>query len=188
MTASKPCGQRGREALGTTRVCLGWTSSGVTKWSHAVKQRLDEQVSHHTRRHDWYVAALKDFSLYKPSKSNRRRKWDEWLMSGNHTYTSSGSIRKPYVATMCQWIKEAQEEIIPALVVKSFLKCCISNALGGSEDGLIRQEETELPSPFSSKLSEDNADLLCSQGDLMSVNDIITTLFEDDEDECVTSF
>ena len=44
---------------------------------------------------------------------------------------------------MCKWILEAWAEIPKEMIIKSFKKCGISNAMDGSEDDLFGQNEAE---------------------------------------------
>lgn len=49
-------------------------------------------------------------------------------------------MQKPELDTICTWIKEAWEELDPQIIVRAFKKCCISNALDGSEDDILWEE------------------------------------------------
>ena len=54
---------------------------------------------------------------------------------------------------------QAWQDIDPAIIVKVFKKCCISNALDGSDDDILFEEESESESedPFADiSSSEEN--------------------------------
>ena len=101
-----------------------------------------------------------DVSINKPFKEKMRLKWTEWLMdSTRHTFTVSGSLRKPDITTVCTWIKESWDELAPGIITRSFNKCSISNVLDGSEDHLIYYEDDSADGdddPFHDILGSDS--------------------------------
>ena len=56
------------------------------------------------------------------------------MISGEHTLTASGRMRKAELNIICNWIKQTWDDIPTEMIQKSFLKCCITNALDGTED------------------------------------------------------
>ena len=84
-----------------------------------------------------------DVSLNKPFKSNLRSKWNSWLDGQVLSQGCSEKIRRPRLSLMCTWIIKAWQEIPEAMVRKSFKKCYITNALDGSEDHLIYEDDRE---------------------------------------------
>ena len=44
----------------------------------------------------------------------------------------AGNMRAPPLPTMAQWVLESWHDVKDHVVVKSFKKCCISNAMDGS--------------------------------------------------------
>ena len=92
-----------------------------------------------------------DVCLNKPLKQGMRMKWTEWLMDKtNHDFTPSGLLKKPSISFMCAWIKEVWKGLHPDMIVKSFKKCSISNAIDGAEDDYIYQDDIgESEDPFS---------------------------------------
>ena len=47
------------------------------------------------------------------------------------------------LVTVCQWVKESWRELSKEMVERSFKKCGISNALDGTEDDLVWEEEED---------------------------------------------
>ena len=84
-----------------------------------------------------------DVSMNKPFKDGFRRRWTDWMMSGEYTFTKGGRQRKADLPTICSWILGAWEEISPDIVRRSFLKCCISNQMDGTEDDIIWEDELQ---------------------------------------------
>ena len=66
-----------------------------------------------------------------------------WMMSGEKTFTPSGQLRAASLVTVCQWVKESWQELSKEMVEHSFKKCGISNALDGTEDDLVWEEEED---------------------------------------------
>ena len=69
--------------------------------------------------------------------------WKTWMMSGEKTFTPAGQLRAAFLVTVCQWVKESWQELSKEMVERSFKKCGISNALDGTEDDLVWEEEED---------------------------------------------
>ncbi|KAJ8367215.1 hypothetical protein AAFF_G00324280 [Aldrovandia affinis] len=81
-----------------------------------------------------------DVVVNKPFKDHLRKRYTEWLLAGNHALTPSGKIQKPAVRRLCEWILQAWADVSPESIVNGFKKCCISNAMDGSEDDVMWEE------------------------------------------------
>ena len=84
-----------------------------------------------------------DVCLNKPFKDRLREKWMTWMMSGEKTFTPGGQLRAASLVTVCQRVKESWQELSKEMVERSFKKCGISNALDGTEDDLVWEEEED---------------------------------------------
>ena len=84
-----------------------------------------------------------DVCLNKPFKDRLREKWMTWMMSGEKTFTPGGQLRAASLVTVCQWVKELWQELSKEMVECSFKKCGISNALDGTKDDLVWEEEED---------------------------------------------
>lgn len=82
-----------------------------------------------------------DVSLNKPFKDNVRRLYSEWMAEGDHAMTPGGKIKKPSVEILCSWVIEAWSMISPEIIVRSFKKTGISNALDGTEDDVVHEND-----------------------------------------------
>ena len=63
------------------------------------------------------------------------------MVNGLFTYTPSGEKRAPRKELVLQWIHKAWQEIPADLVANSFKSCGISNAMNGTEDEAVWEEE-----------------------------------------------
>ena len=61
---------------------------------------------------------------------------------GFETFRSK-TLRAASLVTVCQWVKESWQELSKEMVERSFKKCEISNALDGTEDDLVWEEEED---------------------------------------------
>lgn len=84
-----------------------------------------------------------DVVVNKPFKDQLRKHYNDWLLSGNHQLTPTGKIRKPSVALLGQWILASWNDMKSESIVKGFKKCCISNAMDGSEDNVLWQNSED---------------------------------------------
>ena len=65
------------------------------------------------------------------------------MVNGPFTYTPSGKKRAPSKEMVLWWIDQAWREIPVELITRSFVSCGISNALDGTEDDAVWDEEEE---------------------------------------------
>ena len=65
------------------------------------------------------------------------------MVNGLFTYTRSGKKRTPSKELVLLWVNKAWQEIPAELVIRSFKSCGISNALDGTEDDAVNEEESE---------------------------------------------
>ena len=99
-----------------------------------------------------FAFLLKSFSILKvslsldkcinePFKNKERSQYQAWMVNGPFTYTPSGKKRAPSKELVLQWIHKAWQEIPADLVANSFKSCGISNAMDGTEDEAVWEEE-----------------------------------------------
>ena len=84
-----------------------------------------------------------DKCLNVPFKENMRRKYLSWMVTGPFKFTPAGKKKAPSRNLVLRWIKQSWREIPEEMVRKSFLPCGISNALDGTEDDVIYEEEQD---------------------------------------------
>ena len=65
------------------------------------------------------------------------------MVNGPFTYTLSRKKRAPSRELVLTWINRAWNEIPRDLIEKSFKSCGIANAVDGSEDDAVWDEENE---------------------------------------------
>ena len=95
-----------------------------------------------------------DVSLNRPFKQGVKKRWVKWMETGHHTFTPTGRQCAPTLELLCQWVKEACDDVRVETAVKSFKKCGISNALDGTEDDALFMDSSE----ESGDSSEDESD------------------------------
>lgn len=97
-----------------------------------------------------------DVSINKAFKHRLRAKWIEWMQEPNKALTKKGNLRKADIVTITRWVKEAWSSIPESMIVKAFKKCCVSNAMDGSEDDAVFEiDEEELSEPEEDDLYTD---------------------------------
>lgn len=84
-----------------------------------------------------------DVCINKPFKALMREEWNKYMCDKNqHEVTNSGRMKRPGISKVCQWIKTSWDAVKEDIVIKSFKKCGISNALDGEEDELIYEDSS----------------------------------------------
>ena len=89
------------------------------------------------------VLQPRDKCIDKPFKAKLRMLYETWMVNGPFTYTPSGKKRAPSKELVLTWINRAWNGIPQDLIEKSFKSCGIANALDGSEDDAVWEEENE---------------------------------------------
>ena len=79
--------------------------------------------------------------LNKPFKDRTRADWNKWMVDGEKSFTKGGNMRAPDLTVVASWVKHAWEQIPKSMVKRSFKCCGISNALDGTEDDAIWEED-----------------------------------------------
>ena len=98
-----------------------------------------------------------DKCLNKPFKDNMRRKYLNWMMTGPFEYTPAGKKKAPSKNLVLCWVKQSWEEIPEEM-------CGISNALDGTEDNAIYDDEMpevaddDMEDEFETDSKEDDND------------------------------
>ena len=84
-----------------------------------------------------------DNCINKPFKAKLRILHEIWMVNGPFTYTPSGKKRAPSKELVLTWIDHAWNGIPQDLTEKSLKSGGIANALDGSEDDAVWEEENE---------------------------------------------
>lgn len=109
-----------------------------------------------------------DVSVNKPFKDYLRQEYEAWLFSENLPLTPSGKIRKAPASKVAEWVSAAWHKIPEVIVQRSFKKCCITNALDGSEDDILWENHDNDHNSSSDDSNSENGDLTDEVSDEMS--------------------
>lgn len=97
-----------------------------------------------------------DVSINKPFKDYLKKEYESWLWMDNHPLTPSGKIKKAPASKLAEWVSNAWNKISNSVVEDSFKKCCITNALDGSEDDILWENNESTKSESESDGSSDD--------------------------------
>eukprot|EP01026_Neomeris_dumetosa_P038010 TRINITY_DN30920_c2_g3_i2.p2 TRINITY_DN30920_c2_g3~~TRINITY_DN30920_c2_g3_i2.p2 ORF type:complete len:170 (-),score=23.40 TRINITY_DN30920_c2_g3_i2:475-984(-) len=78
-----------------------------------------------------------DVSWNQPFKCKIIEFFNEWMEKERHEKYKNGNCKPPPPERICEWVRDAWNEIKPELIVESFKICGISTSLDGSEDCMI---------------------------------------------------
>jgi hypothetical protein len=84
-----------------------------------------------------------DVSINEPFKVSMREEWTKGLSAPKHDLTATGRMKRPTITEVCDWVITSWQLVKEEIVVKSFKKCGINNALDGTEDVLFEDSESE---------------------------------------------
>ena len=96
-----------------------------------------------------------DISVNRSFKAKLRKSWEEWMISGNHTFTKTGKQRRVDYVTIIEWILEAWNTIPTSTIINGFIKAGIINSSG--VQGEV-EEENEVPVVDSDELTDINSE------------------------------
>ena len=65
------------------------------------------------------------------------------LVRGSNPHFSFNRPLRAAPSEVARWVSAAWKAIPESTIVRSFKKCCISNALDGSEDDILREDDGE---------------------------------------------
>uniref|UniRef100_A0A1X7UB27 DDE-1 domain-containing protein n=1 Tax=Amphimedon queenslandica TaxID=400682 RepID=A0A1X7UB27_AMPQE len=126
-----------------------------------------------------------DVSWNKPFKSAYRQLYNQWMVSGEHSFTPAGNMRAPDKLTCLKWVVQSWESVTTDVIVKSFKACGISVAIDGSEDNEIHCLKSDgVAADAAEDIRRLTAEMLASQPDDDPFADIETS---NDENELETN-
>ena len=96
-----------------------------------------------------------------------------WMVSGTAEHTAAGNMKQPLLPFVTQWVKTAWDSIDPAIIIRAFKKCLITNKLDSREDNILWQDDHD--APCTDIEGEERYD------DMMTTDQMIQML-EDDSD------
>ena len=65
------------------------------------------------------------------------------MIEGQREYTAGGNVKAASLSTMSEWVNESWKGLSLEMVSQSFKKCGISNAIDGSEDDILWEDDDE---------------------------------------------
>ena len=153
--------------------------------------RSEDQLKHLKKQHKTDVAIIPggmtsilqplDVSVNKPFKNKLHDLWTEWMSTGEKSFTKGGGVRAPDLALICKWIVHVWQELDPQIIVHSFVKCCISSALDGSQDDVVWKDDiTDSESSVDYEFESDR-DLNYNDADILT-NEQMDQIFNAESD------
>jgi hypothetical protein len=82
-----------------------------------------------------------DVSINKSFKDRVRQQYLTWIADPARELTETGKNKRAAPSEVARWVLAAWKAIPESIIVKSLKKCCISNALDGSEDDILWMED-----------------------------------------------
>ena len=79
----------------------------------------------------------------KPFKDRLRQQYLKWISDPPHELTKTGKIKCAAPSEVAQWMSVAWKAIPESIIIRSFMKCCISNSLDGYKDDILWEDDGE---------------------------------------------
>ena len=80
-------------------------------------------------------------SVNKPFKALMKKDWMLLMQSAGNGLTLTSRIKEASISQVCDWTLRSWNDVKKEVVVKSLKKCGFSNAMDGTEDDEIYQDE-----------------------------------------------
>ena len=84
-----------------------------------------------------------DISINKPFKDRLRQQYLTWIADPARELTETGKIKGAALSEVARWVSAAWKAIPESIIVRSFKKCCIRNALDRSEYDILWEDDGE---------------------------------------------
>jgi len=84
-----------------------------------------------------------DVSINKPFKDRLRHHYLTWIADPAHKLKETGKIKCAAPSEVAQWVSVAWKPIPESIIIRSFKKCYISNALDRYEDDILWEDNGE---------------------------------------------
>ena len=101
--------------------------------------------------------------------------------TGEKSFTKGGRVCAPDLALICKWIVHVWQELYPQIIVHSFVKCCISSALDGSQDDVVWKDDITDSESSVDYESESDRDLNYNDADILT-NEQMDQIFNAESD------
>jgi hypothetical protein len=89
------------------------------------------------------VSQPMDVSISKPFKDRLKQQYLTWTADPTRELTENGKIKRTAPSEVARWVLAAWKAIPESIINRSFKKCCISNALDGSEDDIVWKDDVD---------------------------------------------
>ena len=125
-----------------------------------------------------------DVSWNKPFKAAYRELYNQWMSSGNKSYTAAGNMRAPDKSLCLDWVKQAWSSVTTEVIVNSFLVCGISSNTDGSQDGQIHSlKPGQVAHSAADTIEKETARLNLATS--VEADDPFADLDEEEDEECM---
>ena len=123
-------------------------------------------------------------SWNKPFKEAYKVLYNDWMATGEKSYTVASNMRAPDKALCLRWVKEAWSSVTAEVVIKSFRVYGISVKTDGSEDGEIHCiKEGQAAAEVSHTIAEKAVSLFEDATEDDNCDPFSESDLEEDEDE-----
>jgi len=102
------------------------------------------------------------------------------MISGETKFTKVGAMKRPRLSLVVKWVKEAWDRIPEELIIKSFKKRGISNAMDGTKDGMLYEDL------IVSSSGKDDTSVL--NEDLVATTCSVTSIDEDESQPTISDY
>jgi hypothetical protein len=88
-------------------------------------------------------------------KDRLRQQYLTWIADPARELTETGKIKRAAPSEVARWVSAAWKAIPESITVRSFKKCCISNALDRTEDDILWEDDGDWVMDNYSVMSND---------------------------------
>jgi hypothetical protein len=106
-----------------------------------------------------------DVSINKPFKDRLSQQYLTWIADPARELTEAGKIKRAPPSKVARLVAAAWKDIPVSIIVRSFKKCCISNALDGSKDDIVWEDNVEDKDDSDWVESTDNNSVMSDDGE-----------------------
>uniref|UniRef100_A0A8C3UMK4 HTH CENPB-type domain-containing protein n=1 Tax=Catharus ustulatus TaxID=91951 RepID=A0A8C3UMK4_CATUS len=105
-----------------------------------------------------------DISVICSFKAKLRVLWENWMVEGEHSYTTTGRLRRASYSTVCKWILDAWSKVTRDTIIRGFARADIIPELNTS-DGTEGAEPDDSEDEDTGFFSAEGSALHCDTGE-----------------------
>jgi hypothetical protein len=108
-----------------------------------IKKRLQRLKTHLVVIPAGFTAIFQplDLGINRSFKVGIRKRWNDWMVHGDHPLTASGNLQKAGYERVAGWVKDTWAELPVEVIVRSFVRAGIKPGAENTKEGAAEDSD-----------------------------------------------